>query len=354
MDVHRCRFVPYPLSAINTLAFSHESTPSKKGKGPPNLRLAVGRANGDIEIWNPFKGNWYQETILRGSKDRSIEGLVWTQDPDEEVDGVCKSSGKLRLFSIGYSTSITEWDLALGRPIRHSSGNYGDIWCLAAQPKWKVSKNTSQSVRAREIEMVNRGQHLIAGCADGTLVLHSTTDNDLQFSRTLARSSSKKSRVLCVTFQTNKTIVAGYADSTIRVYSFSTGQQLYSMSLGAGPRGGPSEILVWTVKCLPDGTIVSGDSTGEMKVWDGKTRTLLQRIQSHKSDILNLVANADGTIIFSGGMDRRTTMYRQTSNRFKKGPSRWAEMWHQRIHSHDIKAMATFETSGMSVIASGG
>ena len=339
MDIHRCRFLPYPLSAINSLAFSHESTPDKEGKGPPNLRLAIGRANGDIEIWNPLKEHWYQESIFKGSRDRSIEGLVWTQDPDEEVDGIHKSPGKLRLFSIGYSTAITEWDLALGRPIRHSSGNYGDIWCLAGQAKWKEKR---------------LHQHLIAGCADGTLVVHSTADNDLRFLRTLTRSSKKKARVLSVTFQTHGVVVAGYADSTIRVYSFRTGVQIGNMSLGSGPRGGPSEILVWTVMCLPDGTIVSGDSTGEVKFWDGKTKTLLQRIQSHRSDILDLVANADGTIIFSGGMDRRTTMYRQTSNSFRKASSRWAEVEHKRLHSHDIKAMATFETKEMSVVVSGG
>ena len=49
MDIHRCRFVPYPTSAINAVAFSCSQL---TGRRNANLvRLAIGRANGDIEIW---------------------------------------------------------------------------------------------------------------------------------------------------------------------------------------------------------------------------------------------------------------------------------------------------------------
>ena len=349
MDIHRCRFVPYPVSAINTLAFSHASSLETEGKGPHTLRLALGRANGDIEIWNPHRGNWYQETIIKGGKDRSIEALVWTHDAVEEDPNGIKLPGKLRLFSIGYSTVITEWDLALGKPVHHSSGNYGEIWCLAAQPRWQSNDAVGKGKQGD-----NRDQHLVAGCADGTLVIHSTAENELRFIRALARSSSKKSRVLSVTFLGRGLIVAGYADSTIRVFSIRTAKQISIMSLGIGPRGGPSEVLVWSVKSLPNGDIVSGDSTGEIKFWDGKTFTLLQRIKSHRADILELATSADGKTVVSGGMDRRTTIYRQMGNASKGASNRWSEVGHQRIHSHDVKAMASYETKEMSVVASGG
>ena len=76
MDVHRCRFVPYPPSAINALAFSHPSPGSGSGSGrgdlPDDLRLVLGQANGDIEIWNPLNGAWFHEMTFRGGKDPSI------------------------------------------------------------------------------------------------------------------------------------------------------------------------------------------------------------------------------------------------------------------------------------------
>lgn len=355
MDIHRCRFVPYPPSAINALAFSHSSLPTTPGKGPSSLRLALGRANGDIEIWNPNEGSWYQETILRGGKDRSIEGLVWTQNSEDTDQNGHTVLGKLRLFSIGYSTAVTEWDLASGRPIQHSAGNYGEIWCMAVQPKGEAP-NVNQAGREAQMsqEMENQTQNIAVGCADGTIVLFSTADNDLRFTRVLARPSKKKSRVLSISFQNRHTIIAGHADSAIRIYDMRQGQQMRSMTLGAGPKGGPKEILVWSVKCLPDGTIVSGDSTGTVCFWDGNNYTLVQRIKSHEADVLDLAVSADGRSVFSGGMDRRTTLHKPTGSGRSGERLRWAKAIHQRLHKHDVKTMATFETRALSIMVSGG
>ncbi|CAL3970064.1 unnamed protein product [Diplocarpon coronariae] len=343
MDIHRCRFVPFPPSTINALAFSHSCISKDQKTAPP--RLAVGRANGDIEIWNPLRGSWLQETIIRGGKDRSIDGLAWTQDPNEEANGKT-IVGKSRLFSVGYSTTVTEWDIRTGRPLRYASGNHGEIWCIAAQPAHAPSKCDKNGVPASQWQ----GQNLIAGCTDGALVLYSTKDEDLQLQRVLVRPSAKRAKIISITFQDRNIVVAGCTDSMIRIYDIRTGSLLRSMTTGAGPKGGPKETIVWSVKVLKDGTIVSGDSTGELKIWDGKTYTLRQRIKSHEQDVLSLATSADGLAIFSGGMDRRTVIYKPEG----KGKPRWAELTHRRFHNHDVKAMASFEGCGMSVVVSGG
>lgn len=358
MDIHRCRFVPYPPSAINALAFSHPSSDHHKGIVPDSLRLAVGRANGDIEIWNPLKDIWFHETTLHGAKDRSIEGLTWTQDQDEEMADGTTAPGRLRLFSIGYSTYVTEWDLELGKPARHFAGSYGEVWCISAQPRWQPpSSRVPLSERFTGDGDLYRGQDLAIGCADGAVVMLSTADGDLKLKKALARPSTKKARVLSIAFQSRKIAVVGCADSTIRIMDVLSGQLIRSMGLGSGPKGGPKEILVWSVKCLPNQDIVSGDSTGEVRFWDGKTYSLLQRLKGHRADVLNVEASLDGQTVLSGGMDRRTTIYRRLgSERNGKihGPSRWGAGSHQRFHSHDVKAMATFEMKNMSVVATGG
>ncbi|KAI9834368.1 MAG: hypothetical protein M1819_002979 [Sarea resinae] len=356
MDIHRCRFVPYPPSAINALAFSHSSSKNGKGKGPETLRLAVGRANGDIEIWNPLKGAWFHETTFRGGKDRSIEGLVWTQDPDEIDANGFALPGKLRLFSIGYSTAVTEWDLEKGVPVRHSSGNYGEVWCIAAQPASQATggRDGKKGGVSSTGDNEQQPQNLAVGCADGSVVVLSTADNDLRFQSILSRSSSKKARVLSIAFQNRHTVVAGFADSMIRVYDIRNGSLIRNMPFGGGPKGGPREILVWSVKCLPSGDIVSGDSAGEVRFWDGKNYSLLQKMKSHRADVLSLATSIDGETVISGGMDRRSTVYRRTAGSKGGDRRRWAEIAHRRLHAHDVKAMATFETKNMSVVASGG
>lgn len=335
--------MPYPPSTINALAFSHSHISSDQKTAPP--RLAVGRANGDIEIWNPLNGLWLQETIIRGGKDRSIDGLVWTQDPNEEV-GERIIIGKSRLFSIGYTTTVTEWDLEKGIRLRETSGNHGEIWCIAAQPALTLVANGTVEASSGQWQ----GQDLVTGCTDGTLVLYSTKDETLQLQKVLARPSSKKGKAISIVFQDRNIVVAGYSDSTIRLVDIRNGAMLRSMTLGGGPKGGPKEILVWSVKVLNDGTIVSGDSSGEVKIWDGKTHTLRQRIKSHRQDVLSLAVSCDGSAIFSGGMDRRTVVYKPVG----KGKSRWAEVAHRRFHRHDVKTMASFEGHGVSIVVSGG
>jgi U3 small nucleolar RNA-associated protein 4 len=347
MDIHRSRFVPFPPSAINALAFSH-TEPEHGQQEPESLRLAIGRANGNIEIWNPANGAWLQEKVFYGGKDRSVEGLVWTQNPDQRDANNKIVPGRLRLFSIGYSSSVTEWDLATGLPVRHSNGNHSEVWCIAAQPRLKSTSGGSANDASSY-------QKLVAGCADGTLVLLSTEDDDLRFERFVSRASTKKARALSVAYKDRDTVLAGFADSMIRVFDTRNGNVIRNISLGSGPHGGPKEILVWKVKCLANGDFVSGDSTGEIRIYSGKNYSQTQRISGHEADVLDLAVSRDGTGVFSAGMDRRTCFYTCKKTAGNKGSNgKWRKVSHQRYHEHDVKAMATYEGNKLSVVVSGG
>jgi U3 small nucleolar RNA-associated protein 4 len=357
MDIHRTRFIPYPPSAINALAFSHTSPKRNLDnetplRDPSSLRLAIGRANGNIEIWNPARGEWIHETTFYGGKDRSIEGLAWIQEPDESDGEGHLVPGQLRLFSIGYANTVTEWNLLSGLPLRNSGGNHGDVWCLAAQPPWEPPKRHKKNDRNASTDKSTwRGQNIVVGCADGTLAVLSTADNDLQFQKFLARPTSKKARVLSVTYKNREIVVAGCADGTVGIYNVNTGSQIRNITLGPGARGGPKDVLVWAVKVLPwNGNLVIGDSTGEVKFYDGKNYTQLTRLASHDADVLTLAVAGQSRLVFSGSMDRRSASY----NTSDKPSSYWSKIVHSRYHEHDVKAMAVYEGWDMSVLVSGG
>lgn len=347
MDIHRSRFVPYPPSAINALAFSHPEAEHGQ-QDPESLRLAIGRANGNIEIWNPAKGSWLQEKVFYGGKDRSVEGLAWTQEPEERDAQGKLVPGRLRLFSIGYSSSVTEWDLTTGLPARHSNGNHSEVWCFAAQPR---QKNAAKGPLKEE---GHARQKLVAGCADGTIVLLSTEDNDLTFERFVSRATNKKARALSITYKDHHTVLAGFADSMIRVFDTRNGNTIRNISLGSGPRGGPKEILVWKVKCLPNGDFVSGDSTGDIRIYSSKNYSQTQRISGHEADVLDLAVTRDGSGIFSAGMDRRTCFYTSKKGHAQGQSGKWRKVSHQRHHEHDVKAMTTYEGNKLSIVVTGG
>ena len=364
MDIHRCRFVPYAPATINALAFNSVIESPDVSNADESLslgvRLAVGRANGDIEIWNPLDGAWVQESIFRGGKDRSVEGLVWIEEleerDEEEGGGVMVNGGalvmsrpthaavKFRLFSIGYSSTVTEWDLVRGLPRRHSSGNHSEVWCLAAQPKW----HKRMAVGEGEF----RGQNIVAGCADGALVVLSTADDELNFQRFLSRPTAKRAKVLSVAFQGREVVVAGYADGMIRIYNYRNGSSLRNIPFGAGPSAGPREILVWSVRCLPNGTVMAGDSTGDVRFFDGQTYSQMQRLSAHEADVLDVAMSADGKTAFSCGLDRRIVAYRLESS--DGSAPRWAKLSRQIGHRHDIKTLAVHESKKLSVAVSGG
>jgi len=341
MDVHRSRFVPYPTSAITALSFSRSSDTGYTGPLPA-LKLAVGRANGNIEIWNPAKGAWVQEATFTGDG-KGIEGLVWTQDPDESMLDGSIFPGQQRLFSISSEPTITEWELGTGRVKRRSTGNFGEVWCIAAQPRGRSSNVKEEEPKAQDI---------VAGCSDGTIVLLSTADSDIQFKRFLARVSGKKARCMSITYQSRNIVLAGFVDSMIRVYDTRSGSQIRQMSLGTSLPGAAKSAIVWQVRSMPNGDILSGDSNGEVRIWDGQNYSLLRRLTGHESDCLDLVCSADGKTLFSGGIDGKMAVYKQTNHASR---SSWAKLSHRRLHNDEVKALASFDSKlGLSVVVSGG
>ena len=359
MDIHRSRFVPYPVAAINCLAFSHKSTTTAQ-KYNPLVRLAVGRANGDIEIWNPSAGDWVQELVCRGGKDRSVEGLAWIEDDQELVEGLSslrekkrRRLRKPRLFSVGYSTAVTEWDLGTGTPLRHSTGHNSEVWCMAVQPRSNAPKKQKKDDKDGNDDESAEPEHqdIAVGCADGTIALLSTADNDLVFSKLVARATKRKARVLSLEFQSRYILVAGFSDSAIRILDIRSGTTIRTMNFG-GSAQGPRDMLVWSVKCLPNGNIVSGDSSGDVRIWDGQKHFQIQHLTGHKADILDLAVSLDGKTIFSAGMDRKISVYDLekvpgANHRFVKKDS-------LRYHDHDVKALCSYESSSVSILVSGG
>ncbi|KAK9469878.1 quinon protein alcohol dehydrogenase-like superfamily [Lipomyces arxii] len=331
MDFHRCRFLDYISHSITALAFSHSSV-SLEQQAPKTLRLAVGRANGDIEIWNP-RANWIHEITLKGGRDRSIEGLVWVQ-----------SNSQPRLFSIGGSTVVTEWNLETGLPLYHHDCDAGIVWSVAASPD---------------------GSKLAAGCDDGSIVIIDISGGvgSMELSRLLQR---QKSRVLSIAWRGNSQVVGGCVDGRIRVWAAvaaaAVGEPNGTVATSKGAVGRiigtmrvdkaqGEETLVWSVAVLKNGrTIVSGDSTGTVKFWDAAHFSLLQTFKVHEGDVLCLASNEAADTVFSAGIDRKIVKYSIIDPKLR----RWANMSSRLLHSHDIRAMAAYESQNYNLLISGG
>ncbi|SCW01194.1 LAFE_0D07162g1_1 [Lachancea fermentati] len=319
--IHRTRFVDFNNGNITALAFSHSSNVEKRT--PSDLRLAVGRSNGNVEIWNP-RNSWFQELIIQGGKDRTIEGLVWSTIPGEP----------LRLFSIGGSTVVTEWDLQSGLPLKNYDCNSGVIWSL--------SINASQT-------------KLAVGCDNGSVVLidisggRGVMEHDVILQR-------QESRVLTLAWNADNFVIGGCADGRIRVWSVNSdidlkGRLLHTMKVDKSKK---ESTLVWSVIYLPaTNQIVSGDSTGSVKFWDFHFFTLSQSFKIHDADVLCLSADAIGSKVFSAGVDRKIHQLSLSANSGSKA-RKWVTSSNRLLHANDVRTLASYQSKGADFLASGG
>ena len=330
LAVHRARFVNFTPANITSLAFSHKSDISQNSSNsnkltPSDLRLAVGRANGNIEIWNP-RNNWVQELIIQGGKDRSIEGLCWSNVHGEP----------LRLFSIGGSTVVTEWNLATGLPLKNYDCNAGVIWSIAI--------NESQD-------------RLSLGCDNGIVVIVDISGGVgfLEHDSVLVR---QEARVLTLTWNRDDFVIGGCSDGRIRIWSTqknneNKGRLLHTMKVDKSKH---ESTLVWSVLYLPaTNQIVSGDSTGSVKYWDFHYATLNQSFKTHDADVLCLTTDMSNTHVFSAGVDRKIYQYsKSTSKQPKDYSNKWIITSNRLLHANDVRAMSSYQSKGADFLVSGG
>ncbi|KZT21715.1 WD40 repeat-like protein [Neolentinus lepideus HHB14362 ss-1] len=361
-SVHRCRFVDYTPSAITALAFPPLPLPSVKGKKPEAPRkvlkfgtLAIGRANGNIELceWTGTENQieapqaWVVRKTLSGPYPSKVDTLAFAiRYPDLLGRDEVPTVEDLRLFSAGGGSELVEWDLEKGCVKRTIPSHGGSIWCIAPNPASTL---------------------LALGCEDGSVRILTLADDSIMHHR---RFDRVKSRLLSIAWgppvprQTasgakppsessdededsledwsDSWIVTGGSDSSLRKWDVATGRVVDRMGTDK-IRG--ERTLVWSVAVLGDGTIVSGDSLGMVKMWESRTCTQLQSFQGHGADVLCLAIGPEGTTIYSSGVDQKITQLSlvKTGNSEKsilRSSSRWVQSTSRRMHSHDVRALA--------------
>ena len=136
VEVHVCRFIDYEPSAICAIDL-HQN----------DIYCAVGRENGNIEIWD-LNGSFIQR-IIPGLGSNTIRSLLWIDN-------------NLRLISCGLNGWLYEWDLeSLSIKSKISCHGYAI---------WDISK-----------KIHNDNIYISTACDDGKLRIYRLTDNEFIF-----------------------------------------------------------------------------------------------------------------------------------------------------------------------------
>uniref|UniRef100_A0AAR2LRA0 Anaphase-promoting complex subunit 4 WD40 domain-containing protein n=1 Tax=Pygocentrus nattereri TaxID=42514 RepID=A0AAR2LRA0_PYGNA len=300
-NVHRVRFFDYMPSAIRALAFQ-----------PQRERIAVARTDGTVEIFNRADC-FFQEKVIPGRQQAATEALAWVGD---------------RLFSAGLNGEIIEYDLDNNKT-KYTIDAYGG-------PIWSITSN-------------KQGTHLAVGCEDGTVKLFEVHEDRIQFERNLAK---QKGRIISLSWHpSGSKIVAGMMD-VIHIFDTETGK-LRALAFPSYDLLGTSrsqECVVWSVVYLSDGTIISGDSAGKVKMWDSRTGTLIKSHQVTKWDVLTLSVSQDETSLAVGTSEGHVVQFQFLSMVLGQEDKEWVRTRTFKNHTHDVRAVLEVNTA----IVSGG
>ncbi|BGP25884.1 U3 small nucleolar RNA-associated protein 4 [Rhodotorula toruloides] len=392
LPVHRCRFPDWSPAGVSALAITPESFDAGLlgfgGNSGERGVLAVGRANGDVELmlWGGHQG-WVSWRTLPSSfplpKQRNsrrptslLSHLVWTHQTtlssndldlyEGDVEGAEHEVRRLqregvRLFGVGgVGSELVEWEW--GGPGSGRAVGMVKSTLPTLPPIFAVAASRSSSA-------------LAIACEDSTIRILNILDGELELvskievggpgkvralslawgppielvSKGKERESSPSGSSLPMHFVTpsESHIVAGCSNSTIRRFDVPTSGSVVGVWRGSLrmtlDRLKGEHTVVWAVSILEDGTVVSGDSMGNVKFWDGKMGTQTQSFRAHKADVLALALGSDGTSIFTSGVDQKTVEFRLVtvaSSRVHGVPAgRWIQASGRRLHSHDVRAI---------------
>jgi len=140
ISIHNLYFSDYTKYGIKSLAFNKTQS-----------LLAVGRMNGEIEIWYTDSDDYNEWVAIKvhnvvvdspykkipAKKNTTVESILWIGE-----------TGNERLFTAGLHGYITEWDLEKCIPKATSDSYGGAIWCLATNQNEDLIAAACQSGRA--------------------------------------------------------------------------------------------------------------------------------------------------------------------------------------------------------------
>lgn len=306
---------------------SLEITNTKIIKFKDTYRLLLSRNNGILEHWEYDMeiNQWLLLSILNHrnindpTSSNTIEDFVYYVDPTTDLE---------RVFTINGNEIITEYDL-YNKCIKkqHIINVSSDVNCII----WSININ-------KELNKI------IIGLTNNNIQIYdisSENSNELIYNSQLISSINNDEKILTISFiDDDKHILTGTSLGKIKILSYENQNTLQVIktlkidnkkTVNNKNKSNKKKFkkddkvpIVWCLEYIQKyNIIVSGDSNGDLKVWDFKSSTLLQSLSisssstsnggntsKAKNDILNLTYNEVNDCIFTTSLDKKISMFK--------------------------------------------
>jgi WD40 repeat protein len=105
--------------------------------------------------------------------------------------------------------------------------------------------------------------------------------------------------------------------------------------------------VIRSIAVLRDSTVITGDSRGQVQIWDGNVGVLTASFMQHSADVLCVIASDDESKIFASGIDGKVVCLQRPMQPTDPAEvvdeslsQQWVYMHSHRTHTHDVFALA--------------
>lgn len=344
------------LGLVGQVAVESQTQP---GRGENAMRVLIARKLSDSP-----------QALLALQTQESLSRNLWISLPlrghEQLVTSVAFSPDGKFIVSGSDDKTLRRWDARtgqlIGQPMR---GHQKSIASVAVSPDgrrivsggfdntlrlWdaQTGKTLGQPMRGHEnivrsVAFSPDGKRIVSGGFDNTLRLW-----DAQTGRPIGQPmQGHESWVNCVAFSPDsKRIVSGSHDNTLRLWDAETGQPIGKpMNKPKGTGLFDSLLSITSVAFSPDGEhIVSGHSSGSLRLWWLETRTSIKQIKAHEYEVTSVAFSPDGKFLVSSSMDHTLRLSNAQTFQLIGQP--------MRGHDNQIYSVA-FSPDGKRIVSGG-
>ena len=274
--------------------------------------LAVSRSNGTVEIWSyPY---WHLITKVYLQRELSIrksfmvekEGalgylIIVTANSYVIVYDFIKGDFKQHLLHGGEFAFDADF-IAYEEPTIDNVSNQQRKISADMDEERLPSRKSSRALEETHMDEDILGR-LILACNDGACRYYDMSMSGLLQIKFTTQAKNEKATACCFSQRDhfNKhSFSVGYDSGDIRTFDYKTKQLV---TLISGEKSKDTRSTIWCVRTISPHFIISGYSSGMIKIHESRYGTLVKEFKEHSADILDMCVSKGGQRIYASGAD---------------------------------------------------